>query len=489
LFITFISGITRALFFMVFFVTTSLVFSQHTFEFTIQDTLTDQVIYDAIELANGSYILTSQEFFPSSNQKAHLYRISASGKLSDSTTLTYQGQRSGLGNIVQIEPNKFVLAGFTRVNDQSVLWLYEMDSLFTGIRSKIMPIDTSDVYNVSELLIHDNHILCTGIVEYGLNHYPFVYKISPLFDSLQLKVMTEYHTIFQVDLLPKHNNEGYYWFIVASGLPKTLGLFDLDTSFAIKNISGVSNDIWNFHSAKWISKSSMIYCGRYKPKPLSPVWSIGMLKMDTLVNIADEYYLGVADTFECPGLLSRLDFIDTNAIFIGGTHNFYPGSEFSPVNCWFSLTQMDTSFHVNWRYFYGGDANYTMYGIKATTDGGCLMFGSRYNYNEPRYERDIYVYKVNQNGLIIGTDDKPGPMAHHAIIYPNPGSDYLIVQTGPQISGSQFILKDLTGKTIVNKPICDSYLTIHSQMIPAGIYLWQITKENVMIESGKWIKK
>lgn len=477
------------MFFMVFFVTTSLGFSQHTFEFTIQDTLTDQVIYDVIELSDGSYILTSQEIFPSSNQKAHLYRISASGKLLDSTTLTYQGQRSGLGNIAQIEPNKFVLAGFTRVNERPVLWLYEMDSLFTGIRSKIMSIDTFDVNNVSDLLIHNNHIICVGTVMKEFFPYPFIYKISPSFDSLQLQVMTEYLSLFPSCLLPKLNNKGYYWFLVASGLPKTLGMFDLDTSFAIKNISGVSNDIFNFHSAKWISKSSMIYCGRYDPKTSPSVWSIGMLKMDTLANITDEYYLGAVDTFECPGLLSRIDFIDTNTIFIGGTHNFYPGSEFGPVNCWFSLTQMDTSFHVNWRYFYGGDANYTMYGIKATTDGGCLMFGSRYNYNEPRDERDIYVYKVDQNGLITGTDDKPGLMAHHTIIYPNPGSDYLIVQTGPQIAGSRFFLKDLTGKTIVNKPIRDPYLTIHSQMIPAGIYLWQITDENVVIESGKWIKK
>jgi len=462
--------------------------SQYTFEFTIKDTLNDQLINDAIELDNGSYLLLGAEVYPTDHSKVHLYRISAAGGLLDSLTLTYQGQSSGFIKIIQIEPNLFALAGYTMINSKGFLWLYEMDSLFTEVRSTIMPMGIYNLYTVSDLLINNGRLICAGIASVGLSNYPFIYKISQSFDSLQLRVLTEHVSGFPIDLLVKNNSTGYYCFITGFGPPKTEVMVDLDTSFSIKHTFGVSNDIFDFNEAKLISETSMIYCGRYAPNIPSQIWSIGVLRMDTLANTKDEYYIGDADTMECPGLRSTLDFIDTNTIYIGGTHNFYKWSEFGPVNCWFSLNQMDTALNVNWQHFYGGDANYTMYGIRATQDHGCLMFGSRYDFQSSGFERDIYVYKVDQNGIITGTDNKPNPMVHNVIVFPNPGTDVLMVETGLQVLGAKMIMMDINGNQILDKVINGSHFIINTRSLSSGTYFWQIIYKNNVIESGKWIK-
>ena len=233
----------------------------------------------------------------------------------------------------------------------------------------------------------------------------------------------------------------------------------------------------------------MIYCGRYAPNIPSPIWSIGVLRVDTLANTKDEYYIGDADTNECPGLRSRIDFIDTNKIYVGGTHNFCQASEFCPVHCWFSLNQLDTALNVHWQHFYGGDANYTMYGIRATRDKGCLMFGSRYDLQSSTLQRDIYVIKVNQNGLVDGINDKTNPKIHDAIVYPNPGSGFLVVESGPQISGSQFRMTNIEGRQVIAKPIVERKTIIDTQPLSPGTYVWQIFFHNRIIETGKWIRE
>lgn len=485
-----LTKITYVMITFILLVITTTCFSQKTFEFTIKDTVTDQIINDAVELSNGSFILVGQEVYPNSHSKAHLYRISDSGKLLDSITLTYQGAGSAFIKIVQTEPNLFTFAGYTFINNKGVLWVYQSDSLFNEVRSTIIPLGTYDLFAVSGLLFHNNNFLFTGTVQAGLAPYPFIYKLSPDFDSLQLRIFTDHTSLYPIDLLVKNNNTGYYCFTSGYGTPKTQVMVDLDTLFSIKNIYGVSNDIFNFNESRWISATSMIYCGRYAPAIPSQIWSIAALRLDTLANTMDDLYIGDNDTNECPGLRSRIDFIDTNNIFIGGTHNFYQYSEFGRVNCWFSLTRTDTALNFHWEHFYGGDCNYTMYGIKATRDNGCLMFGSRYDFpGTSSLERDICVYKTDQDGLITGNDHNPDPNVHNAVVFPNPGNNFMMVKTACQFPGAKIFILNMNGNQIFNEIINDSHLAIDTQPFSSGVYFWKIIFKNKVIESGKWIKQ
>ncbi len=366
--------------------------AQETFEFTIKDTLSDRLINDAIELSTGGYILLCDEVYTGNPRETQLVRISASGKLLEKKEVGLPDKSTGFIKITQLDPNLFVLAGFLESNDLSYLWLYKMDSLFNEVKCKILSLGNYSLFSPTDLIINNENIICSGTCGTGNLHYAFIYKISLSLDSLKLRVFTEHPTVFPIDLLVKKNNQGYYCFIPAFGPPANMNIVEVDTTFSIQNIYGVPNNVKGNPEARWIGKNKYLLTGG--KDPYNGDRFIGVLCLDTSVQVLHELYIGVHDTLEWPGLRSRLDFIDTNKIYVGGTHNFCQNFEFCPIHCWYSLNQMDSTLHVNWQHFYGGDANYTLWGLIATRDHGCLMFGSRFDLNASSHERDIYAFKV-----------------------------------------------------------------------------------------------
>ena len=463
-----------------------LLFCQNSFHFTIKDTLTDQIVNDAIELSDGGYILVCHEVFTNHPQKAHLLRISSTGKLLGTKIISNPLTPLGFIKISEVNQNRFILAGYVESNDTTNLWMYMIDSLFTEMKTNVFSFENYYLLNVTDLIVENSKILCSGLIR-NLNSFivhPFIYKFSPTLDSLQLRVFSEYITMYSIDVLP-YDNKGYYCFCTGCG-PAGESTIIIDTAFNIVDNYEVPGELSNNLEAKWISRKNYLLTG-------NRVYSnedrcIGVLCLDTLKQLQNEYYIGDHDTIEWPGLRSRLDFIDTNKIYVGGTHNFCHSSEFCPVHCWFSLNQMDTTLSVNWQYFYGGDANYTLYGIRATKDKGCLMFGSRYDLNASSLERDIYVIKVNEDGLVFPTGiESPG--FHQAIVYPNPGSDHLIIESGEQISGALFRMFSMEGKEVISKILWDRKIRIDTKFLNPGTYLWEISDKGKRIESGKWVKK
>jgi hypothetical protein len=142
---------------------------------------------------------------------------------------------------------------------------------------------------------------------------------------------------------------------------------------------------------------------------------------------------------------------------------------------------------MRWEKFYGGHADYTLYGLKATKDGGCLLYGTVYD-TTMNYKRDVCVIKVDKNGLINGLNDNNRRLVHDVIVYPNPGTDHLIIESGPQVSGSQFILNTIDGKRIILQTLKDQKTILDTHFLQPGTYIWQIEYQGKIIEAGKWIK-
>jgi hypothetical protein len=477
---------------VLFFLSANSIFSQNTFKYTIKDPSTDEVVYDGIELANESYILTciqmeSIAYF----WKVHLVRISNSGNLLGSTEFQYQGQNSGFMSVHQIQPNLFLFAGITVDGSKNKIWIYETDSLFNAVNNKVITLDTCSFSSVDIFSDESGNFLLPGILRTPSNiPYAYIYKLSPNLDSLAFKIFTDYPVLFQPSLLRKVDNSGYYFFLegycsVWSGYDEAI--LDLDNSFSIVKISGVPHQLAEAVNSKWINKKSFIITGRrfFIPNPNDQC--VGVLSLDTNYSLNHELIIGDHDTVEWTGRWKNLDYIDTNNIYVGGIHNF---CEFEICNqiSWFSLTNMDSSLNVRWEKFYGGNAYYVLWGIKATTDGGCIMYGSIYDSATQVNERDIYVIKVDQNGLVGIDDKKLNPLAHDAIVFPNPGSDYLNIESGPQISGAQFRLVTLNGTQVISKFLNERMIKIDAQSLSSGTYLWEIIFKGGVIENGKWIK-
>jgi hypothetical protein len=157
-----------------------------------------------------------------------------------------------------------------------------------------------------------------------------------------------------------------------------------------------------------------------------------------------------------------------------------------------SVTKADMNLNVLSSHFYGGDRQYCPFSIIPTADGGCFVTGYSYDYinNLPvgDYGLDIFALKVNSEGLITDLPEQPEARAHDAILFPNPGRDFLNIQSGPQISGAQFTLYDMQGRPVLQENINTTQLRLQTSNLPAGTYPWQIVFKNKVIESGKWVK-
>lgn len=186
--------------------------------------------------------------------------------------------------------------------------------------------------------------------------------------------------------------------------------------------------------------------------------------------------------------------INGDFIYIAGFYNV--NAMWFPYNynpSWVTITKADLNLNMISTHFYGGDAQYCPFSIIATSDGGCFVTGYSYDYinNLPNnnYELDIFALKTDADGLITELPDQPQAKAHDAIIYPNPGIEYLNIQSGPQITGAEFYLFDVNGKAVIVEKITNTLINVNTAYLPAGTYPWQIVFKNKVIESGKWVKK
>ena len=197
-----------------------------------------------------------------------------------------------------------------------------------------------------------------------------------------------------------------------------------------------------------------------------------------------------ADTASAGAIGKGMDMTkDKRFIYWAGTKNldFAYVSYSRTKKSWFSLTKMDTSNRVIWAKNYGGDVYYVLYGLIATTDGGCLMYGSRYDNNN-EFRTDGVIIKVDGNGVLISTTIIP--MAQLNILaFPNPSNGQLSFKVPPSVFGQiDLAVFDISGKLVYQKKEAALSETFDLSNLPNGNYLYQIFQDGTPLSVGKWQK-
>lgn len=462
-------------------------FSQNTFEYRLNDS-TDNIAKCVVETPSGHFILNSvKKDRQGPNKKVQLSKLDPSGTLIDTKIFDYQGKRCGFDQLIQLDPNLFLLTGYIEDGDTVKLWFWKMDSLFNEIQSRVIQLGKFNYSSARIKRDSDGNILCYGLVnDTLLAFYAFIYKLSENGDSLRFKVLTSHHAIGEFDLLEKPGHQGYIY--VVCGFGAGGDILDLDTLFEIRRQHPVPNNILNFTDLGWISPKTFFQTGE-KINPSTGKRKIGVQVLDTNYAVIHVQFLGDSDTtYYFPGLRKNLDFVDLNTTYIGGTDNFGM-AEFAMVDSWYYLTRLDTTLNIQWEKFYGGDANYTLYGITATSDEGCLMFGTFYNNDPDVLKRDLYVVKVNKDGVLVSTDGNPSQIVKEAILFPNPGSEYCIALLGGQYQAATLRLYDMYGRIVLCREILNRQTQIELPGLAKGIYPYTFEREGKIIGSGKWIRE
>ncbi len=197
---------------------------------------------------------------------------------------------------------------------------------------------------------------------------------------------------------------------------------------------------------------------------------------DTILLYPETAYLA---TFQ------GLDFIDPDKIWVT---TFYPTFMSLPGQEVFRVHIFDSNLHLKGVKEYGGDTHYWLQNTFVTSDGGCLVTGYRKNDNKGSYNNDAYVIKVMPEDILTNAEETTIDFDKDIIVFPNPFTSEIKVQTLRK--SLTFNLFDVKGKQILSTELYSlPNSTIQTGILPAGFYYYAIKDNDLIIQTGKLIRK
>ena len=266
---------------------------------------------------------------------------------------------------------------------------------------------------------------------------------------------------------------------------------ELNDSLKILKKNKIPNFINSGNNIDYIKINKNYYFAgmvNFYSNPLQTMECLAIYKFDSNFNELNNFKYGYQQGKNVKSTGNKC--IDTigNFIYSGGTRNYLLGL-FPQDFSWYSVAKIDTNFNVQWEKYFGGDAYYHLWSVKATKDGGCLLMGTRYDYTTQKNERDPFVLKIDSDGNLLTIKDLPkGFEIRNIIVYPNPGKDKLYYNYDIKET-MQFEMYNSQGSKVISQTLYSSQGVIETNEIPNGFYLYRFSAKNGCIQSGKWIKE
>ncbi len=451
-----------------------------------------QIAVDALEKANGNYVFTVAKtdtiFF--GHHSVKFIELNNQGQYVKNNVITSDTFSLYINRIFP-KNQGYDCIGIKRniYTNAKYLWFITLDNNFNIIYEKATAVN----FNLEEGSLlqarvdNDGNYIIIGSYVFPLAgaYTPFAIKIDALGNVLKSKSNYNFYDAIS-DFLIRRDSVGY--------LCVGFRYMALDTNFQIvyrKAVVPLSLDPEG--SLMYLDDSTFIEVGKQVLDLSTLIFerSIGVRTMNHQLIILDEGRIGKEnDTVDIPAFNKAIDFVTKDKIYCGGMSNIIPNQIYYPIGnniMYLALAQFDSVMNKNWQRFYGGDAYYIPYGILATSDGGCLMYGYRYDYNMDR-RGDFYVLKVDANGNAITSTAIPLENELITNIYPNPFVDYLKIET-ETYETLNFQLFNASGQIITQKLFYNTLEINDLNDLPIGLYFYTITKNNRILKSGKILKQ
>jgi len=476
----------------VFLLTSMLAFGQATFERIISDPK-NQFVLTVLETQDGYILSTLVGVFALNDFKTQLFKIDKYGEIVYDKVITTKSPIFSIHRIIGLENDNYLCFAQQKLDldSTSIFTVLMVDNEFNKIWEKRYqtPYYGMDCFNYVQ---YNDDFFVIGMGRRSNNNITqnFAYKINANGDTISLKIYPISGYVYPFDMVPYVGTAAFKVFM--SGYHQqtnTMGqIMIIDTLLEMTGLKGIPADVWMYNNAKYIDESHYLLTGKKTIDNSHPQNDqLAIMIMDTSDVMIDVKYFGAPDTLDYPSIYDNLDFIDTASIFYGGTKN-QAFISYPPVPSWFVINNLNSNLEVNWQKFYGGDAYYQMWTMIATADGGCLMAGTRYDYLTQNNERDVFIIKVDSNGLVTGTHDEPPLIpVHEAVVYPNPASTHVTVEFSLAYQQAELQLTDISGKKVLKTQLTRNHQTIDISALPAGTYVYRISNPKGLEETGKLV--
>ncbi len=455
----------------------------------------------ALETPDSNFLIVTNQW-TSGSRRSFILKLSKRGVLLQ--TLMFENDSIN-GYIKRLIPTSygFLSIGGQATNGRYYLWLCKIDKQLNIINQTI-----HRVPNIIQELIadtdRDSNVIIGGSISnknYTIPYNLFGAKVSKNGDLNYLKFPYSDSTQLSID-----NYVGFFDYMITMKDSARHVFFDgyhvmsVDSNFrAIHkvNLPYINNFAYGLNPTALRVSDNRYYIGGRGFETMS---SKGMLYF-LEVTLDGRYYnfksLDMTDTIIQTATKNCIDTTKNGNIYIGSTFNF-PLSCQNPPLCndtaYFVLHKMDKRLNVLWKKRYGKDGQFVMFGLLATSDGGCLMYGYRYLHAVDK-KLEAYIIKVDGNGLV--TSETAIPIAQESITaFPNPSTGQLnFKKETPSVASSlamtsrfELSVFDISGKLVFQKKETDLSEAFDLSHLSTGNYIYQIKEGEKNKAIGKWVK-
>ena len=446
--------------------------------FNNSDLFSEEILFNVIEDDEGDFIMVGRvKELTNSYSIGYVIRLSDFGNIKNQFVYNNEGDGLILNEILFFN-NKYTFLGAHQKENKEYLYITQFDKFFNLIYEKTYQVPSNKKIAYFKSIINtDSNIVIAGHTFDSFNNF-----ITNQFYSLLTYDGDLIQTIYKDQPCPtcmpkpyqiheSYDSSKYY--VMTSGYKQNFanaGILQLSTNFDTIEFNLIDTFLLNHYSSIKHTDSLFIISG------------IGITSEYKLyISIVNEQGISSnMQTFqkeiglrEHPALIKGISKFN-NSIFIGATSNCdYSNPFFSSIDSWYHLIKFDDTLNVIWEKWYGGDAYYFLNSVLATSDGGCLMVGTKYPHGLSTQTRVAHFIKVDANGNVQWTQD----IETHDIsfnLYPNPTSSFFTIEN-KNFSIEKIELFDLSGKIISVIDNCENAnIQLNLEPYPKGIYLAKI---------------
>lgn len=189
---------------------------------------------------------------------------------------------------------------------------------------------------------------------------------------------------------------------------------------------------------------------------------------------------GVLDKETVPAQFDALDMYNNN-IFTTGTIRYEAGNvlPFSEKNLAIVVSKTDLDLNILWKEkIYSDSVRYDAYGIIATQDGGCLVYGTIYDWRTQNNQFNTFAIKLDGLGNTSWIKEEPYQQIP-ITIFPNPAKDFINYKTSSKVSVQKIEIINLEGQTI--KDFLSPQTLLNVQDLSQGVYLMRFFTDKGLV--------
>jgi len=393
-------------------------YGQNTFEY-FYSTGYNELSRSIIEDADGNV------YFPVENFEFGLIiKLDPEGIFADSIRILNPSGSCNISELIPKDSSHFIALGHWSTDTTNELWYLVLDNNLQIVDNKKIFSENNIIYDFKYIINHKGNIVFTALYQPNMTDLfqVCIWELTFQGEVVRNRFFNQgngFNTNFSI---LEYSGDSTYKVYTRFNLHNRMSCFlnTLDSNFDFIDNSYWFENIGSHNTTKWINDSTYLLTGE-KVDFNTGDYNLGILKVNVNDSILDSLYIGSPDTIDWPGLYKNLDWLSFDNIFYAGTINSY-WFPFQNGPSWIILNILDTGLNIKSQQYYGGDAYYLVNALLATQDSGCIMTCTRYDWTKPDNEFDVYILKVNKDGLLTGINDLPAVGYEDIMFAPNPSS-------------------------------------------------------------------